>query len=441
MLGILAIGLFFIGHASSVGFGKDGLDNWKAVNGDWRLENRQLCIDAADEQATMLSGSTNRQNCIIEADVSFEEIVRDDCWLSIAFRAVSDGSAVSHCFMKPEASANAGCGFIVGKQNQWSVRKTASAKTDFETGKFRRLKVVVQSETVTAYLDGEKLFSSPYCVDVPTGLVGFGVYGCKAVFSGFSVTDLPDSEPIQRKRNDDYLIVAHRGYSAKYPENTVASIEGGIAAGSDGIEFDLHRCASGQTVLLHDYTLERTTDGEGAVAEATLADLQKLDAGSWKGAQFAGERVPTLDEALKAFDGTDVTAVIEVKAADVDAKDLVGLLSSHEAKACVISFHQEKIKEIKKADSNIRCGLLVGGVPAESDPADWMLEQAKKLGCEVLSINFQVLSPDIIKKLRENNIETWAWTVNDTAVMQALVDWGIDGITTDLPEARKGINN
>jgi len=440
-LGILAVVLFFVGHASAGGFGEDGLDNWKAVNGDWRLENGQLRIDAADEQATILHGGAKRQNHVIEVDVSFEEIVQDDCWISIAFRAAPDGSVVSHCFVKPEATADNACGFIVGKKNQWSGRKTASAKSDFEIGKSRHLRLVVKGEKVTAYLDGDKLFTSPYCVDAPSGLVGLGVYGCRASFGDFSVTDLPDSAPIQRLENTDYLIVAHRGYSAKFPENTIAAIKGGVAAGADGIEFDVHRCASGQIVLMHDSMLDRTTDGEGKVAETILVDLQKLDAGAWKGERFAGERVPTLGEALKAFEHTGATAVIEVKAEDIDAAELSAVIASYEAKVCIISFSQDKIKEIKKADGSIRCGLLVGGVPEESSPSDWLLEQAKKLGCEVLSINYQILSPDIIRKLRENKIEVWAWTVNDLAVMQALVDWGIDGITTDLPEARKQINN
>jgi len=440
-LGILAVVLFFIGHASAGGFGKDGLDNWKVVNGDWHLENGQLRIDAADEQATILYGGTNRQNYIIEADMSFEEIVRDDCWLSIAFRAASDGSVVSHCFVKPEASADNSCAFVVRKQDQWSQRKSASAKSDFELDKPKRLKLVVEGEKVAAYFDGDKLFSSSYCVDVPSGRVGLGAFGCRARFDNFSVTDLPESEPIQKVENPDYLIVAHRGYSGKYPENTITAIQGGIDAGSNGIEFDVYRCASGQIVLMHDKTLNRTTDGEGQVAEATLADLQKLDAGSWKGAQFAGERIPTLDEALDVFEHTGVTAVIEVKAMEVEAKELSTLISSHEAKACVIAFSPDKIKEIKKVDDGIRCGLLVGGIPEGYSPADWLLEQAKKLGCEVLSINYQVLSPDIIREMRRNNVEVWAWTVNDLAVMQALVDWGIDGITTDLPEARKDINN
>ncbi len=443
---IVMAAFFFVGNFSVAGhamscFDEGDLDNWKAVNGNWKLENGQLRIDASDEQATILYGGAKRQNYIIEVDVFFKEVVRDDCWLSIAFRAAPDGSVVSHCFVKPETSADNSCGFIVRKHGQWSNRKTASAESDFQEDKPRRVRLIVQGEKVTASLDGDELFTSPYCVDAPSGLVGLGVYGCRARFDNFSITDLPESEPIQEVENPDYLIVAHRGYSAKYPENTIAAIQGGIDAGSNGIEFDVHRCASGQIVLMHDFTLDRTTDGEGKVAEATLSKLQKLDAGSWKGEQFAGERIPTLDEVLKVFENTGVTAVIEVKAEDVDATELSGLISSHKAKACVISFSQDKIKEIKKADSSIRCGLLVGGVPEEFIPADWLLEQTKKLGCEVLSINYQVLSPGLIKGLRENNVEVWAWTVNDAAVMQALVDWGIDGITTDLPEARKQINN
>ncbi len=413
----------------------DKMDRWTKIKGDWQMENGQLEIDASNEQSTILYGSEKWQNYAIEADVAFEEVVRDDCWLSIAFRATADGSLASHVFVKPKASDKRGCGFLVDKQKQRSERKTTKAKSDFKIGVPRHLKVVVQGETVVAYLDGDKLFSSPYCVDAPTGLVGLGAYGCKARFEHFSVTPLPDTEIFQPLENPDYLIIAHRGYSAKYPENTIASIKGGIAAGANGIEFDIYRCASGEIVVMHDATVDRTTDGTGRIDELTLSDLRKLDAGSWKGKRFTGEPVPTLDEVLGVFEKSGATAVIEVKAMDVDAKELVRVISAHRAKACVISFKKEKLKEVKQVDRNIRCGLLVGSIPNGHQPAEWMTEQARKLGCEVLSVNYQALSRETIRTLHENGLEVWAWTVDDLAVMRALIDWGIDGITTDIPNA------
>ena len=96
----------------------------------------------------------------------------------------------------------------------------------------------------------------------------------------------------------DFLRIGHRGSCAEYPENTLVSFRRALEQGAQMIECDLQLTADGHVAVMHDWTLERTSDGEGAVRETSLADLQKLDAGSWKDARFAGERIPTLDETL-----------------------------------------------------------------------------------------------------------------------------------------------
>lgn len=425
------------GNSKMMNFDSGDLAGWKTVQGNWIQTDGHLQVDASNEQATLLFGERKFKNCSIEVDVAFDEIIKEDGWLSIAFRAKSDGSLVSHYFVKPKTTAVNSCAFIVRKNDQWSARSLAAAKKDFVKGESRHLKLIVQGETVTAHLDGIKLFTSHFCVDASAGFIGLGAYGCKARFDHFSVTNLPDAEFFQALENPDYLIVAHRGYSAKYPENTISAIQGGIDAGSNGIEFDVYQCASGEIVLLHDTTLDRTTDGTGKINEVTLAYIRKLDAGSWKGEPFIGEPVPTLDEALDVFKGSDVTAVVEVKSLnDSGIQQLVDSIASHNVKACVISFNSDVIRLIKEANPAIRCAFLVGGVPEGNDSATWLIEQTKKLKCEVLDINYQILSPELIKVLQENGIEVWAWTVNDTVLIQTLVDWGIDGVTTDVPEAR-----
>ena len=417
-------------------FNEGNLKSWKEINGNWKATKGELQIDTIDEPAIILLKKSLKKNCIIEVDATFDEILKKNCWISVAFRAKRDGSLISQCYVKPQASTKKHCGFWVSKKGKRSVRKTASSHRNFQNGVFRHIKIVVQGEKVTAYLDSDKLFESSYCVDISEGFVGLVAQDCKARFKNFIVTDLPDTEPLQPLENSDYLIVAHRGYSEKYPENTIAAIEGGIDAGSNGIEFDVYRCASGEIVLLHDSTLDRTTDGTGKVSETTLADLRKLDAGSWKGKQFKGERIPTLDEALNVFKNTDATAVVEIKTLEVGTQQLADCIASHKIKACVISFNSEALRRVKEANSATRCAFLVSRIPKGNDPATWLIAQTQKLKCEIIDVNYKMLSPELIKTLQSNGIEVWAWTVNDIVVMQALVDWGIDGITTDRPEAR-----
>jgi len=438
---ILILTANLLASTTNINFDSGNLDNWKIVNGNWNINKGKLQIDAANEQATILFGSAKWQNYIIEADITFDKITRDDCWASIAFRAAQDGNTVSHCYIKPKTSKENACGFIVRKNNRWSGRDTAKPKDDFQLGKSRRLRVVIRGNKMQTYLDDADIFSSNFCVDSNSGLVGLGLYGCKIRFDNFSITNLPNSKARKIINNADYLIISHRGYSAKFPENTISAIEGGIQAGSNGIEFDIHKCASGEIVVIHDATLDRTTNGEGKVSETSLTNIQKLDAGFWKDEKFAGEKIPTLNNALDSFEGNLATAVIEIKDSNIDARNLAKLIKLHNVDFCVIAFSSDKIVELKSADKSLRCGLLVGNIPEGNSPAFWLAQKAKELSCEVLSINYKILDQDIISTLKKQNVEVWAWTVNDISVMQTLINWGIDGITTDIAEARKLLND
>src|SRR5579863_1834901 len=108
-------------------------------------------------------------------------------------------------------------------------------------------------------------------------------------------------------------IFAHRGNSGEAPENTLAAFRQVAGVGADGVEFDVQLSRDGVPVVIHDETVDRTTDGKGAVAGLTLAQLQVLDAGKWFGAAFAGERIPTLEAVLEVFRGASIRVNIELK--------------------------------------------------------------------------------------------------------------------------------
>ena len=109
------------------------------------------------------------------------------------------------------------------------------------------------------------------------------------------------------------IVLAHRGYSAKAPENTMAAFELALAVGADGIELDVHMTRDGEIVVIHDDTLDRTTNGKGPVSDQTMAELRELDAGSWFSPEFAGERIPTLKLVLELIKDKDVLLNIEIK--------------------------------------------------------------------------------------------------------------------------------
>jgi len=231
--------------------------------------------------------------------------------------------------------------------------------------------------------------------------------------------------------------VAHRGFSAVAPENTLAAIREAIQAGADGCEFDVYGCRDGTVVLMHDTTVNRTTNGTGRVRDLSLEQLQQLDAGSWKNPRYAGERVPTLAEALKLLKGTGCQPVIEIKA-DGISKQVVEEIRKLKMvdDTAVIAFSQNIVREIRTLEPKLTCAWLCSRKP-EGSPArqaDWLEARVRECQADQLDLHFSMLSPELIAELKRRDLGIWCWTVNEAVVMRALQQWGVDSITTDRPD-------
>jgi glycerophosphoryl diester phosphodiesterase len=295
---------------------------------------------------------------------------------------------------------------------------------------------VVRGEQVTCFLDGAQVIESPFCVDRQRGCVGLAVSGCRARFDDFTVRRLPDT-PVPALRAGAAartLCIAHRGFSA---ENTLAAVQAAMQAGADGCEFDVYTSRDGVAVLMHDATVNRTTNGKGKVSDLTVAELAKLDAGSWKGKAFAGEPVPTLVGVLEAMKGKGCTAIVEVKAdgiagAVVQAIRDAGMVEG----SAVISFKEKALADIRALEPRLRCALLVGG-KRKGTEAEWvahLAERARECGAAILDLHYGMLSPTLIADLHRRGFKVWCWTVNDLPILDALARWGVGGITTDRPD-------
>lgn len=219
-------------------------------------------------------------------------------------------------------------------------------------------------------------------------------------------------------------VVAHRGYSAVAPENTLAALRAAVAAGADAVEFDVRQTADGEAVLMHDPTVERTTDGEGPVRALTAVALRRLDAGRWKGEAFAGERVPTLAEALGALAGRAV-AVVELKeAAPALVRRTAEALARHTPPggAVVISFHPAALRRLAALAPERPRGLLVRPqalLAAAGVPAD-------------LVLGFHpVVAARSARELRRLGLPVFAWTVDEPEAMARLLGLGVAGLVTN----------
>jgi len=205
------------------------------------------------------------------------------------------------------------------------------------------------------------------------------------------------------------LVAAHRGDSINAPENTVASIDSMGPGIADLTEFDVQVTADGALVLMHDATVDRTTDGAGSVASMTLSAIQALDAGSWFSPAFSGEPVPTMAAAINAAITNGIEPLIERKtgAAEVYHAEFVELaLTPNDFR--VISFNAAFLNELDTLNPAYRLGLLGSDAITQA-----VIDQAKANGADFLSWNNGVIDQAAVDLVYANGLELMVWTIND----------------------------
>ena len=225
------------------------------------------------------------------------------------------------------------------------------------------------------------------------------------------------------------LNIAHRGASGTFPENTLSAFRAAINAGADMCELDVQLTRDGAVVVIHDDTVERTTDGTGEVARMTLAELQPLDAGArFKGGALKGERIPTLDQVFDLTSGK-CGLNIELKAGGLE-RQVADIMQPRNAFAdCIVSsFEWNYLKAIKELHFNIRIALL-----AEEKPIDLMMG-AVAMRAHAINPRWDMVTADLCTAAHQRNLKVYTWTVDADARMRALIECGVDGIMTNFPE-------
>jgi glycerophosphoryl diester phosphodiesterase len=212
--------------------------------------------------------------------------------------------------------------------------------------------------------------------------------------------------------------IGHRGAASLEPENTLRSFCRAAAEGADAVEFDLRLTRDGRLVVLHDPTVDRTTNGNGPVAGMTLDEIQCLDAG-------LGERVPTLEEALDAI---ELPVYAELKAVEA-AGPLADLILARglAGRVTPISFQAEALHRIKLSLPDLPVGLIVSG-------ATYGLAPALQIGADLVSLEATYLDAAAIASCREASLRVTAWTVNEPEEMRRVFGLEVDGIVTDRPD-------
>ena len=232
--------------------------------------------------------------------------------------------------------------------------------------------------------------------------------------------------------------IAHRGASGDglAPENTLAAFEKAIQIGVDVVEVDVHATLDNHVVVIHDATLDRTTDRTGAVKELTFDEVREADAGSWRGASFKDERVPALDEVLDLARHRALV-LIEIKAEYLAERVLQTVVEMDAVSQVVIqSFNQQTLKRIKLLEPTIPAALLMGNLPTTPSRvrARKMVRDVLATGANSVGLWHNVVTPALLEEMRRRALSVWTWTVNEEVAMRDLVQMGIHGIITNYPD-------
>ncbi|MFI8594727.1 glycerophosphodiester phosphodiesterase [Microbacterium sp. NPDC078428] len=236
-----------------------------------------------------------------------------------------------------------------------------------------------------------------------------------------------------RDPGDAAFIAAHRGDSEGAPENTMPAVRAAIASGYEYVEVDIALTADGHAVLMHDATVDRTTDGRGAVAESTLAQIRGLDAGSWFGPDFAATPVPTAEEFLAELASSSLRALVELKGEwDADSvASLVATIARHglERRVAVASFDARTLALVASQNTVISRLAILRQLP------DDVVGAARALGVRgVIAAGREVLErPEVIDELHAAGMRVVVYTFNDDGKWREALRAGVDGIVTDVP--------
>nr|WP_142826301.1 glycerophosphodiester phosphodiesterase family protein [Planococcus soli] len=244
---------------------------------------------------------------------------------------------------------------------------------------------------------------------------------------------------ISKQEQQKMVNIAHRGASGHAPENTMEAFHKGFEMKSDYIEIDVQMTKDGELVVIHDTTVDRTTDGTGKVGDLTFEEIRQLDAGSWFSEAYAGERVPTFEEVVDEFRGK-VGILIELKAPElypgVEEKIADALIERNMAtpnnnKIIIQSFNHESMKKSKELLPNLSHGVLTGG--GWADVTEEQLAQFAAYA-DYFNPTMSIVTNELVTDVHEAGMDIFPYTSRSQEQALRLFDLNVDGIITDYPE-------
>ncbi|HLS24683.1 MAG TPA: glycerophosphodiester phosphodiesterase family protein [Beutenbergiaceae bacterium] len=234
-------------------------------------------------------------------------------------------------------------------------------------------------------------------------------------------------------------VIAHRGNSSVAPENTMAAFESAWRAGADVIELDIQLTADGQAVVIHNDTLDATTDATGPVSTRTAAELGEVDAGSWFAPSFTGQRLPLLRDVLSWLRERDGLGLLVEFKGEWDPAPVSTVVEQIEdagvgGRIVVQSFAVSTVRALADVAPDLRRGLLIDSLAEDTFSlcAQLRVAQCNPSGLILME------HPETLQLIQDRGMQAMVWTVNEVAHWDALLQMGADGIITDRPDRLRG---
>ncbi|WBB80373.1 glycerophosphodiester phosphodiesterase family protein [Micromonospora sp. WMMD882] len=415
---------------------------WRAVDGDWKVANGRLYgTSASSADNNKITFGRHLTDFRFEATVRFESVASATRWAALGLDVPASGATPWWiATMRSGSTASNGLEFAQRTTgNAWNVTDTGPAPYAAGTGRDVRVAVEVHGGQARWFFDGREALRTTGLQRSADGGQALLVNGATVSFDDVSVTELAANGHL-RPEGSPLTVIAHRGASAAAPENTLVAQEVARRAGADWIENDVQPSRDGVPFVLHDATVDRTTDGVGRIRDLTAAQLKALDAGSWLAPQYAGVRLPTLAEQLADLRARGGNLLLEIKGAHTrdEVARIVAVVREQQMsrRVFVQSFEVEVLRHTRQLAPELPLGLLRSSLDA--DP----VALARELGLTAYNPSAAALltRPAVVRELHDAGVAVLVWTVDSAGQWQSLEQAGVDGIITNRPAELAGWN-
>ncbi|MFJ8791763.1 glycerophosphodiester phosphodiesterase [Streptomyces sp. NPDC102462] len=413
-----------------------------AVEGTWQVKDGRLYGTSANaNQQSRITFGEHLNDFRIEVTARFESVNDSARWTAMGLDVPADG-AVPWQIATMRSGTTAANGLEFAQRttaNAWNVTDTTAAPSAAGTGRDVRIAVEVHGAKARWYFNGTEAMRTSRLARSAGGVEALVVNGATVSFDDLKVTELP-AESRLRPEGSPLTVIAHRGASSAAPENTLVSDEIARRGGAEYIENDVQPSKDGVPYVLHDATVDRTTDGIGFIRSLTSAQLDALDAGSWFAPVYKGTRIPTLAAQLTDLKSRGGAMLLEIKGAHTrdEVATIVRTIRDHGMtdRVFVQSFEVSALRYTHELAPELPLGLLRDAL--DPDP----VAIAEELHLSAYNPSDGALSKrlGVVRDLHAAGVAVNVWTVDSAARWQALEAAGVDGIITNRPAELAGWN-